>query len=495
MALIFEINGYKAVGKSTLIAGLKERFPNAIFREGFRKIKNQLDITEEEQFYENEKAYIIREIEEFRQLRDSNKIVILLRGPEEVGFFAKYAPKLKYGKDWDVEFHLKKELSELSKYKADYILWLDADKETLYKRKDNDQTKARNNMEKWNSVWNPYLGNYIKGLSYTETIDTTTLEKEAVLNWVVKWIYGKVKQKMRVQIPERIYIETTNACNAKCIMCPHPKMKREIQTMSDDTFNHIVDELSRLDLLNTTIFMHKEGEPLLDKEIFNRIKAVHGSTNCKEIAINTNASLLNKENAEKLVDSGINTIYLSVDGATKQTYESIRIGLNYDAVKKNIEYLFECIAKSNKKIKVIMQMLTYSKNEDEVETFKKIWSKYPCEIFIKKMHSYLDGGMSSLTPQLNDKQIHACTDPFNLLVIYSNGNYGNCCWDYENTFSLGNIANESIVEVFNSNKINMIRLKHSLFECKDLAPCNRCMRAFGNDSICGISGGKEINIK
>ena len=178
LGLIVEINGYKAVGKSTLIAGLRKRFPNALFREGFRKIKNGLDQAKEEEYYENERAYIKREIEEFKELINSDKLVILLRGPEDCLFYAKYAPKLKFGYDWDVETRLKEEFEELKKYKADYILWLDADKDVINNRKINDSTKPRLNMEKWNKIWNPFLGDYIKQIPYTEILDTSNMDKK-----------------------------------------------------------------------------------------------------------------------------------------------------------------------------------------------------------------------------------------------------------------------------------------------------------------------------
>ncbi len=495
MGLIIEINGYKAVGKSTLIAGLRQRFPNAIFREGFRKIKNGLNQANEDEFYQNERAYMEREAREFEELIKSDKLVILLRGPEECLFYAQYAPKLKYGVEWDVETHLRDSISLISSYRADHILWLDADRDTLYDRKEHDETKPRLNMDSWNNIWNPHLGNFIKKLEYTEVLDTNNLSALEVLEWVVEWINIKWNEKNKKSVPERLYIETTNACNARCIMCPHPKMKRKIHTMDEATFSKVVRELAGIDLSRTTIFMHKEGEPLLDPLICERVAKIREYTNCKEIAINTNASLLDNNTARRLVESGIDTIYLSIDGVHKDTYESIRVGLNYDVVKRNVLGLFEILKSASREVKVILQMLTYKDNLEEVEEFKRFWGQYPCEIFIKRMHNYLDGGMSSVGGDLSMVQKRACTDPFNMLVVYSDGSVGACCWDYENTFNLGNIKTDAIMEIFNGEKIRKIREKHSKLQCADLPPCNRCTRAFADDSIGGVSGDKEILIK
>ncbi len=493
MSFIVEISGYKAVGKSTLTNNLKKRFPNAIFREGFRKFNKDCNLQDYNDYINNQKLYIKREIEEFKELRKSNRFVFLLRGPEEVGFFTRMFPKLKYHLDWDINENVIPELSELDTMRSDVIIWLDAPSEVLEFRKENDKTKPRLNMEKWNKTWNPYLGNFIKSLAHTKVIDTTKLDSNEVLRETVNLVFNSLDKN--IFIPERLYIETTNACNARCIMCPHSKMKRNIQTMDCCTFNSVLEQLKPIDLSNTSIFMHKEGEPFLDNRIIERISAIKINTNAKEVVINTNASLLNEDLSSQLLDTGIDTVYLSIDGTQKETYEKIRVGLNYDVVIENVKGLLKLISEKQSKTKVIIQMLVNDSNKDEGQVFKSLWETQNCEVFIKNMHSYLDGGNSSLTTEISSTQLYSCTDPFDMLVIYSNGNFGCCCWDYENELYLGNIKEKAIIDVFNSNEINEIRRKHSNFECKSLNPCNRCMRIFGNDEIGGISNGKEIKIK
>ena len=44
-------------------------------------------------------------------------------------------------------------------------------------------------------------------------------------------------------LPKVIYIETTNLCNAKCIMCPHERITRNPPYMKDEVFYKIVGEL------------------------------------------------------------------------------------------------------------------------------------------------------------------------------------------------------------------------------------------------------------
>lgn len=194
MGIIFSLSGCKAVGKTTLINGLKKIFPNMIIREGFRPVDLNLNLDEEKEYYENEKFYIYREIEEYYGFRENDQMVLLLRGPEDLEFYALTYPKIM-GYNWDVEKELKKELEDLRKCRSDYILYLDANLSTIMNRKNHDLTKLRKNMDRWLNDWQPYLERYIKNISYTTVLSTDTLSSEEVLEWTTKWIMIKLQEQ------------------------------------------------------------------------------------------------------------------------------------------------------------------------------------------------------------------------------------------------------------------------------------------------------------
>ena len=50
----------------------------------------------------------------------------------------------------------------------------------------------------------------------------------------------------------------------------------------------------------------------------------------------TNATLLNDTISKKIIDSGVDVVFFSVDGASKETFEKIRVGANFERVKENI---------------------------------------------------------------------------------------------------------------------------------------------------------------
>lgn len=184
MGLILSISGCKAVGKTTLIKELKRRIPDLLVREGFRKINTGFNTLVENEYYENQKLYIKREILEFENFKKVNSPIILLRGPEDLIFYTLHYPKI-YNKSWDVEKNLANELFQLRKYKSNKILYLDADLDIILKRKINDITKKRENMNQWLLNWQPYIEKYIKSLDNTEILSTNNLNSEEVLNYTI----------------------------------------------------------------------------------------------------------------------------------------------------------------------------------------------------------------------------------------------------------------------------------------------------------------------
>src|SRR3990170_3927583 len=284
--------------------------------------------------------------------------------------------------------------------------------------------------------------------------------------------------------PTAIYIETTNKCNAKCIMCPNTKMTRKRAVMSEQIFEKTIDAISNLDLNDLQLFLHKEGEPLLDPDITARIKhAKNQLPNLKELIINTNAMLLTEKTSIELLESGLDTIYFSIDGASPETYNNIRLGLDYDSIASNVEKFFETHNKNKSNVKVIMQMLTDKHNMHEVDLFKKKWEDKKCEFYIKPMHCYLDGGSSSFQPDKSNYQLNVCDDPFRMMVIYADGSIGVCCWDYDNLYKVGHIDDDSLIKIFNNKKFTYLRDMQLKKNCSNIDPCNRCMRIYGNDTI------------
>lgn len=136
-------------------------------------------------------------------------------------------------------------------------------------------------------------------------------------------------------VPLRLlYVPVTNRCNLKCIMCPgknyHDKVDMDV---SDEVFSAALDAAPMAAQVITPWF----GEPLLNENIYCMIAMLKRRMNPdSEVGFPTNATLLNDRNTARLFDAGLDHLMVSLDGASRETTEAIRVGVDFDSVIQSI---------------------------------------------------------------------------------------------------------------------------------------------------------------
>jgi len=129
-------------------------------------------------------------------------------------------------------------------------------------------------------------------------------------------------------------VEVTNICNLHCSIC----FKRGLEKMKPqhlklETFKKLLNEANPT---NTICFVGL-GEPLLNPDFYKILK----ESDNRHLAINmvTNGVLMDETWCRKIVDLRVSKISISLDAATKETYDKIRLGSDWDKVIKNIKTL------------------------------------------------------------------------------------------------------------------------------------------------------------
>ena len=135
-----------------------------------------------------------------------------------------------------------------------------------------------------------------------------------------------------VPFPKYIEIEVTTRCNKRCIICEHTWWKEPSRDLSLEEFKSLTDQFD-LKWVNLT----GEGDAFLNKDYLDMIRHLKGRGT--SVYLVDSFDLVTKDIAHELVKLGVDGIYISMDGATKQTYESIKVGCNFDKVVNNIENL------------------------------------------------------------------------------------------------------------------------------------------------------------
>ena len=136
-----------------------------------------------------------------------------------------------------------------------------------------------------------------------------------------------------VPLPRELQLEVTGACNLRCHMCLvryRDPLDRHEASLDFARFKALVDALPELD----RITLQGLGEPLMAPDLFDML--AYGRSRGIRMGFNTNATLLTRAIAGRLLDAGPDWLCVSLDGATAATYEAIRDGARFDRVARNV---------------------------------------------------------------------------------------------------------------------------------------------------------------
>ncbi|WP_269593228.1 radical SAM/SPASM domain-containing protein [Methanococcus aeolicus] len=267
-------------------------------------------------------------------------------------------------------------------------------------------------------------------------------------------------------------METTNACNYRCVMCPRETMTHEVGFMDDELYKKIIDEACKLGVQR--VRLHFYGEPLLHKNLIERIK--YAKRKGLFVDIDTNAELLTPDLSEKLVNSGIDQIIISFHGLTPEEYKHITGRDSFGVITKNITHLIKIKEIKNiKKPKIIIQTTIMDINYKNVH---KVFNYFPKD---KVEFSVTNCNYNPLLMKNDYRHIKfeynrkvPCLSLYNTLVVSWDGNVTVCCSDVNFNLSIGHIE-DGIINLFNNDKIKKLRKYHLFGKFDKLPLCKKCI--------------------
>ena len=272
----------------------------------------------------------------------------------------------------------------------------------------------------------------------------------------------------RGRFPDVVRVETTNACNARCTICPHRMMQRPICTMDEETFRRIIDEcaLERC----REVHLHNFGEPLLDKNLENRVRYAKDA-GIEKVKIFSNGALLTEKRARGLIEAGLDEIKVSMDGATREEFERIRVPLKYDVVVENIRRLVAYRNESGARMRIKFACVSTSDKEETIRSLEKIVDRFS----FGKIHNW--NGEESGACRVGIRK--PCSRLWRTFTILADARVSLCCLDYDGKMILGRIDKEhSIRSIFNSPAYSRLRILHRTARQSEISLCRNCSKAF-----------------
>lgn len=172
-----------------------------------------------------------------------------------------------------------------------------------------------------------------------------------------------------------VYLELTRACNLKCIHCLNNSGIKQKDELTKEDLLKLIKNFSSHGVQEIRF---TGGEPLLFNGIYDLINFATEEGICTSLG--TNGTLITKEVAKKLKESGLKKVVVSIDG-NKKTHDKIRGRKNYQKAMHGLKYL-----KQND-INVRVNSVIMKSNMDDVIKLAKKMSRKKITIFIRRFIS------------------------------------------------------------------------------------------------------------
>lgn len=269
-----------------------------------------------------------------------------------------------------------------------------------------------------------------------------------------------------------VSIEATNNCNLGCVMCPRELQSHGRGCVSRELFEKVVDECAGL---TQYMWLHHMGEPLLNSNIFEMID--YASERGILVGMSSNGTMLTDPNINRLIDSRLHLLIVSIDAVTADTYEVVRKGGRYfDRIERGCKSLLEKLVNKESKMYVSVQLVSQEGNRHECELFLAKWGLYERERVNVAIKPLIDWGSQLDYTQLglprSESLPRSCTEPYRTLIIHWNGRVSSCCFDYGNKYNLGDVNTQTIREIWNG--VPLIAMRRGLAKKVPVGICVSC---------------------
>ena len=285
-------------------------------------------------------------------------------------------------------------------------------------------------------------------------------------------------------LPVRLWVEATSICNLRCVMCPNKDLKKEEKGFIEfGLFQKVIDE-ARSFVFDVNL-IHR-GEGLLHPDFPRLVKYAHEAGITTKF--HTNATLLDEEKSVALIEAGLDQISFSFDGYDKATYERIRVNADFGKTIASIVELLKAKQRLNsKKPYAILELINFpglyqSVDRQKRREFLKNFRGLPLNrVEIKEMHNW--AGETGITR--TTRKYSPCTFLWQALVIFWDGSVLPCTQDFHGYYTLGNVKDTTLAQVWNGEK--MVRLRQKILErdIADLETCSRCDRLW-REQLLGV---------
>lgn len=265
-------------------------------------------------------------------------------------------------------------------------------------------------------VINPYLDNENRDISEMKW------NENVQRNCAIDVINNRVEQLHGKEVMfDHVEIETVNRCNGNCSFCPVSKNNdtREYKMMPEELFERIVQQLADINY-SGKLALFSNNEPFLDPGILSKHQYARNKLPKARMHLFTNGTLLTLDSFQELM------LYLD-------------------------ELIIDNYQQDLKLIKPCREIVEYCERHPELRKKVTIVLRKPEEILSTR------GGDAPNRKAMVSYGKERCILPYKQLIIRPDGKVSLCCNDPLGKNTLGDLAKDSILDVWKNQKFKTVR--------------------------------------
>jgi MoaA/NifB/PqqE/SkfB family radical SAM enzyme len=286
--------------------------------------------------------------------------------------------------------------------------------------------------------------------------------------------YGFIKDADRL-FPPMVVVEATNVCNLRCVHCAHPRLVKtphyRPHHMKWELYTRIADEAASHP--GTIFRLACDGEPLCHPRFIDMLKYAD-ACGIAPLTFNTNGTLMNEDKARGVLGITRGVVEFSLDAISKEAYEAIRVGADYDTVMANIHRFIELRDRLNPGVKVMVSIIVQPESDAERARFLDYW-KPRVDHVLERKYIACKGELDPSKERVGELPARwPCKQLWTRFNINPEGLAEFCTDDWHDRSVIGDVREQSIAAIWRGEAYEKLRRLHLSGKFEEVPFCSAC---------------------
>lgn len=333
-------------------------------------------------------------------------------------------------------------------------------------------------------------------------VELHSLTRKKIVNWIALELSVYFKCKRPWGWPTHIQVEPASVCNLECVLCPVTKgLGKRQGYLQLDLFQKTIDRIADNLLL---ILFWDWGEPFLNPAIYRMIEYA-AERNIGTISSSNGHLFAGGHHADRVVDSGLHALTISVDGLSQKTYRKYRQKGDLEIVIEGIKRLVAAKEQRGSQFPQLnLRLIAMKHNEHEIPQLRGFAQSLGVDrVSVKTLNPFDDGkrmiderienlfipsslryqrfkydDLGARIPRINN----SCKDMWNSPTLHSNGDICICSCDNRGEYLMGNVQHTDIRSIWTGRPYRELR-RQFRENFRTIPICSTCTHAFeGGDT-------------